>query len=486
MNKLAAALSRFSDKYVKAYRDDMPIGHLKALSNISQCRTEAYGKFVDACTDCGTIDESYGACRNRACPKCNNVGTSEWIEKADKRLPNTSYYHVVFTVPSELRPIARRNQKVFYDTLMRVVGETLNYFADGGTWGKGRTGFLSFLHTWDSKLCLHPHVHVILMGGFLNEKGEWLEVDRQAMYPVRALSNHFKTVILKRLREAMEEKIPSSFWRLPWIVYMKKTFSGSRSVIEYLGRYVKKIGVGASRILQVDKHGVVMKYRHRLGKDKHEWREMRVSGEEFMRRYLQHVLPKGFVRIRYHGLMHSSNKEALEKIRVMKKSEEEEVPVEVVTHAWVKACRECHGQVETIAQILPEFFIARKKKGWKFYIYKEEEKRSLIVDGCTPPHNQLIEPTARGRHAFRVAKGAPVPSGPSPSEAGLRPCSRLISALYGRPGGRSSTRGSLSLVLAIRRVTFRIVPPAQHVAFYKVCATFKVHRLRKRSRPELP
>ena len=129
MNKLVDAFSRFSGKYLQKFRHELHRGALKALTNFSQCRTEVFGKFTNACTDCGTIDEVYGACRNRACPKCNTVGTSEWIRSAKARLPNTAYYHMVFTVPSELHPVALRNQKVFYDKLMAAVGETLTAFS---------------------------------------------------------------------------------------------------------------------------------------------------------------------------------------------------------------------------------------------------------------------------------------------------------------------------------------------------------------------
>lgn len=285
----------------------MPIGHLKALSNFSNCRTEAYGKFVGACTTCGLVEESHGACRNRACPKCNNAGTSEWIEKAKARLPNTAYFHLVFTVPSELHPVARRNQKVFFEKLMHAVGKTLAAFGRSEKWVQGQIGALSFLHTWDSKLNFHPHVHVLALGGFLRENGEWVELKRKELFPARALSKRFKTVLLKSLREELGENIPSPFWKLPWVVYSKKTLPGSCAVLEYLGRYVKKIGIGASRIQRVDKHGVVIQYRHRLGRESHEWRPMNLSGEEFLRRYLQHVLPKGFVRIRYLGLLHLRN-----------------------------------------------------------------------------------------------------------------------------------------------------------------------------------
>ena len=434
MNKLVDALNRFSGKYLRHYRDRMPIGHLKALSNFTHCRTEAYGKFVGACTGCGLIEESYGACRNRACPKCNNSGTSEWIEKAKARLPNTSYFHMVFTVPSELHSIGRRNQKVFYEKLMAAVGETLTAFGASRKWVHGRIGFMTFLHTWDSKLNFHPHVHVLAMGGYLDEKGDWVAVQRGELFPARALSKRFKTVFLKSLRQSLGENIPSTFWKLPWVVYSKKTFPGTQSVIEYLGRYVKKIGIGASRLLRVDKKGVVLKYRHRLGRESHEFRSMRLTGEEFMRRYLQHVLPKGFVRLRYCGLVHPYFEKELARIRGRVATEVKE---EIGTVPPVKACRECQGPLVEVARQVPSFFTRRKKRRGNS-IYRRERGRAMGKKGGASPHNKLIEPIARGRHVACGASAAPVPAGRVRTGLAPPPCSRLISTLYGR-GSRHAT-----------------------------------------------
>jgi hypothetical protein len=428
MNRLVDVFSRFAGKYLLKFRDEMRVGHLKALANFSQCRTEVYGKFTSACTGCGLVEESHGACRNRACPKCNSVGTAEWIAKAKARLPNTSYYHMVFTVPSELRPIAHRHPKVFYEKLMAAVGETLTAFSDSEKWVMGQTGFITFLHTWDSQLRLHPHVHVLAMGGYLNSAGEWVAVSRKELFPTHALSSRFRTTFLKSLRAVLNENIPSRFWKLAWVVYMKEVFPGTRDVIEYLGRYVKKIGIGASRLTRVDKHGVILQYRHRLGKDSHEMRNLHLSGEEFMGRYLQHVLPKGFVRIRYLGLLHSHGADLLESVRAQVASTHEVCEKERPE----LRCLECRGEIVEIARVLPTFFRARKRKGGNS-IYNREEKRSTESTGGTPPYNQLIEPTARGRHAFRVAKVAPVPSGPSlrgGPPAVLAAHQRVIRTLY--------------------------------------------------------
>jgi len=397
VNKLIEAFTRFAPKYLAQYGPRMPLGHQKALLNFKECRTEKYGLLEETCPSCGLSEIKRGACRNRACPKCNNSRTEEWIESAKERLPNVPYYHLVFTVPSELRYLARKNQSVFYEKLMRAVGETMTAFGKSTQWVEGKIGFMTVLHTWDSKLLFHPHVHVLMLGGFLDEKGKYVPIQRENVFPSRCLANRYKTILLKSLRNELDEKIPSHFWKLPFVVYMKKTFPGTGDVVSYLGRYIKRIGIGASRIEKVDKNGVEFKYRHRLNRETSEFRTMKVDGEEFMRRYLQHVLPKGFVRMRYYGLLHSHQADLLEKIkrennevRVEEKKEEEEPSL----------CKRCKVKKVKVRDIRPWWADARKK-GWKFYIYKGEKGRSPEVKGRAPPYNNLFNPTEAGRHAFR-------------------------------------------------------------------------------------
>jgi hypothetical protein len=384
----------------------------------------------EVCPSCGEVETKRGACRNRACPKCNNSRTEEWIEAAKKRLPNVPYYHLVFTVPSEMHFIARKNQAVFYEKLMRSVGETLTAFGKKDKWVQGQIGFMSVLHTWDSKLLFHPHVHVLMLGGFLDSNGTFVPIRRQNVFPARCLSKRYKTVFLKSLREELGEKIPSNFWRLPWVVYMKKTFPGTQDVVSYLGRYIKRIGIGASRIEKVDKHGVEFRYRHRQKGEQSEYRLMKVSGLEFLRRYLQHVLPKGFVRIRYFGLLHTHAANQLEKI---KQENEEMREEEKETEVPPSRCQTCKVPRIKVREIRP-WWEQGKKKGWKFYLYKGEMGSRVEVKGGAPPYNNLINPTKAGRHVFRLRESpAGSANSPSSSKAGNSPrASRVIRALYGR------------------------------------------------------
>jgi hypothetical protein len=426
VNKLIQAFARFAPKYMAKYQSDMPYRHKKALLNFKECRTEKYGLLEEACPSCGLVETKRGACRNRACPKCNNSGTEEWIEKAKKRLPNVPYFHLVFTVPSELHFIARRNQAVFYDKLMKAVGETLTAFGASDKWVHGQIGFMSVLHTWDSKLLYFPHVHVLMLGGYLDSAGEFVPIQRENVFPTRCLSKRFKTTLLKSLRDALDENIPSKFWNLAWVVYNKKTFPGTQDVVTYLGRYIKRIGIGASRIERVDKHGVCFRYRHRLNEGKSEFRSMALSGEEFMRRYMQHILPKGFVRIRYVGLLHT--RFALELERIKRNNGEvieqpEDKPVE-------KPCKECDVPRVVVREIRPWWEGLRKRSGNSISLREAMEvnakaRAEMNLDGSrgrdrAPPHNNLVERPAGGRHDARLREPRAGslrarPSGPAPS-----------------------------------------------------------------------
>ena len=260
----------------------------------------------------------------------------------------------------------------------------------------------------------------MMLGGFLNHEGQFERVQRKVVFPNNCLAKRFKTVLLKSLRKELGERIPSSFWKLAWVVYTKKNFASHHNVVEYLGRYIKRIGIGASRIVKVDKGGVVFKVRHRLNRHQSEMREMSISGEEFLRRYLQHVLPKGFVRLRYFGLLHPYWAAALEKIRMENEEEgiEENEEQESETN-----CKECELPLVTVERILP-WFQRREKWGRKFYMNKTSDPIQE-TEMKKPAHNNLLKPTALGRHVFRLRE----------SHAGDAPGSSLRAKPFARARG---------------------------------------------------
>jgi Putative transposase/Transposase zinc-binding domain len=314
-NTLIKAFNTFGSAYQSMHRTRMPRMHRKAFADIAACRTIAHGMIQEVCEGCGECHNIFGACRNRACPRCNCLRNHEWIRTLCEKYPNVNYYHIVFTVPEELRYLARRNQKSFYTILLDSVNKTLRAFSSRSTWMQGEPGYMSVLHTWDSRMNIHPHVHVLFMGGYVGKDGVFVPLSESKVFPNEAMSCRFKTIMLKALRTEFSENIPSDIWKLKWIVYTKKAETGDSHVIEYLGSYVKRTAIAASRIIEVGKETVTFKYRHHMDRHTIEMRDMTVSGLEFIRRYMQHVLPSRFVRVRYYGLMHASKAETISEIK---------------------------------------------------------------------------------------------------------------------------------------------------------------------------
>jgi hypothetical protein len=277
----------------------------KTLRALAQCRTAALGGHVDACSDCGTVHISYNSCRNRHCPKCQGHKRQEWIQKREQDLLPCSYYHVVFTLPQELNPLALYKPKLVYDVLFASVWATLHQFAKR----EGvHLGMIAVLHTWGQNLSLHPHLHCIVPGGGIDEKGKWTPQLRSDKYlfPVKALSKVFRAKYVASLRESGVEGQPllESLFQKKWVVYAKRPFGGPQSVIEYLGRYTHKVAISNHRLEQVT--GEEVTFRYKDYKADGATKLMTLTGGEFTRRFSQHILPLHFVRIRHYGILSSS------------------------------------------------------------------------------------------------------------------------------------------------------------------------------------
>ena len=279
----------------------------KTLRALAQCRTAALGGHVDACEDCGTVHISYNSCRNRHCPKCQGHRRVEWIEKRKNDLLPCTYYHVVFTLPGELKGLALHNPKMVYDALFASVWATLHQF---GSKEGVHLGMIAVLHTWGQNLCLHPHLHCIVPGGGLNEKGKWKQQLRSDKYlfAVKALSRVFRAKYVQQLRQSgIDDKmLLESLFQKEWVVYAKRPFGGPQQVIEYLGRYTHKVAISNHRLEKVDEKEVTFRYKDY--KDAGASKLMTLSNGEFTRRFSQHILPLRFVRIRHYGILSSTYK----------------------------------------------------------------------------------------------------------------------------------------------------------------------------------
>lgn len=275
---------------------------LRHLSAIKQCRTAALGGHVDACDSCGAIHISYNSCRNRHCPKCQGHKRQEWMQARVNELLPVPYFHVVFTLPETLNTLAMQYPRIVYGLLFSSVNETLQAFF-GKKQMKG--GMISILHTWGQNLSLHPHLHCIVPGGGVDKNGRWRNIrgDGKYLFPVKGMGKVFRAKYVEKLRR---EKVAThaftrNLFAKDWVVYAKRPFGSTHSVIEYLGRYTHKVAIGNSRIRSIEGGKVVFSYKDYRKEGKKGL--MTLPREEFVRRFALHILPHGFVRIRHYGIL---------------------------------------------------------------------------------------------------------------------------------------------------------------------------------------
>lgn len=308
-----------------AARHPVSADQAAVIRHLTSCRTSALGGHLDACPGCGFQRVSYNSCRDRHCPKCQATKQAQWLETRLERLLPCPYFHVVFTIPEELNPLALRNKRVIYDLLFRTAAETLLQLASDPKRLGAQVGFTAVLHTWGQNLLFHPHLHCVVTGGGLSPEGKrWIPTRQDYLFPVRVLSRLFRGKFLAGLQKAYADGLleckgstetlarPEKFAALKrdlyakkWIVYAKAPFAGVDHVYHYLGRYTHRVAISNSRLLGMRQGRVRFRYKNYS----HECRQMtmELDAEEFIRRFLLHVLPKRFVRIRHFGLLASRN-----------------------------------------------------------------------------------------------------------------------------------------------------------------------------------
>lgn len=285
--------------------DDFSIHQQKTLRAIGLCRTAALGGHADACSACGYIHISYNSCRNRHCPKCQGHKRQEWIEQRQADLLPCTYYHVVFTLPQQINPLALHQPKLVYDALFAAAWATMHQF---GCRQRLQLGMIAVLHTWDQNLSLHPHLHCIVPGGGIDDKGKWKQQLRsdKFLFPVKALSKVVRAKYVQQLREKgiTDKALIESLFTKQWVVYAKRPFGGPEQVIEYLGRYTHKVAISNHRINHVD--AATVRFSYKDYRDGSTQKQMTLSNGEFVRRFAQHILPLRFVRIRHYGIVSST------------------------------------------------------------------------------------------------------------------------------------------------------------------------------------
>jgi len=370
----------------------LPRHHLRAMGAIENCRTAALGGHLYECDQCGAPQILYNSCRNRHCPKCQSLDKERWLERRGQELLPVPYFHVVFTLPAELNDLIWRNQRVLYDLLFRCAKETLLEIAADPQHLGARIGFLAVLHTWSQQLTEHPHLHCIVPGGGLSvDRRRWIGSPSPDFFlPVRVLSALFRGKYLHQLRalhrdgklqfpgkiqelespRAFRERLDPLFAK-SWVVYCKPPFGGPKKVLEYLSRYTHRVAISNDRLLRLEGDRVVFSYRDWT--EEYRTREMELSAAEFIRRFLLHILPDRFVRIRSYGLLAPRNRSrdlGLSR-RLLGVGSQETAPASPGSESWRELlqrltgvdptlCRQCqHGHLQLRQTVAPERMPAR-------------------------------------------------------------------------------------------------------------------------------
>jgi len=310
--------------YGQRYRGNhrLPLSHRKVMRAIENCRTAALGGHVEKCDHCGLERISYNSCRNRHCPKCQAMAKAAWLQQRKAELLPVGYFHNVFTLPHELNLIALANKEVIFNLLFKSVTDTLQEFAADPKHGLGgRLGLTAILHTWDQKLFSHIHLHCVIPGGvLLRNNKQWVHAKDNFLFPVKALSRVFRGKFIDFLDQAFNNGLlifpgkaamfktkqgfgilVNQLWKKEWVVYSKKPFAGPEKVLDYLGRYTHRVAISNHRIISVKNSMVTFSYRDR--RDDNKVKQLTIAAEEFIRRFLLHVLPPSYVRIRYFGFL---------------------------------------------------------------------------------------------------------------------------------------------------------------------------------------
>jgi hypothetical protein len=389
---VADVFRRYGADYRQKFRASLSTAQRRVMIAIEACRTAALGGHLERCDRCGHQRIWFNSCSNRHCPQCQSLARAEWIEERQSEILETGYFHVVFTVPEEIAAIALQNKRTVYGILFRATAETLQTIAADPRHLGASIGFFAVLHTWGQNLLHHPHLLCVVPGGGLSPDGTgWVSCRPNFFLPVRVLSRLFRGLFLKYLEKAFDSGKLQFFGSLEplcdarafrssiaplkqteWVVYAKPPFAGPKQVLDYVGRYTHRVAISNNRLLGIEQDRVMFRwndYRHN-----HRQKTMTLSAEEFIRRFLIHVLPDGFQRIRYYGIL--SNRQRGEKLTLCRQllgmphpdpetaaanshADEYEALYEKLTGSSLRQCPVCRQgrmtEVEILAPAVPVF-----------------------------------------------------------------------------------------------------------------------------------
>jgi hypothetical protein len=337
MWEVADILRRYGEGYLQAFGEAMLPSHRRAIQDILSCRTPARGGHVFSCDRCGHRVYAYHSCRNRSCPKCHARDTESWLEARRTELLPVPYFHVVFTIPTEWRRLVRRHQKPLYGILMKAAAQALIKLAADPHYVGGSIGVMAILHTWTRTLAYHPHVHCLVPAGGVSPDRRWLSAREDYLVPVRALSKIFRGLFTDLVAKQMPNlELPASAGGSNWVVYCKRSVQGVDTVLNYLARYVHRVAITNSRILSIDEGKVTFRYQN---SGDSTWKTMTLAASEFIRRFLQHVLPMGAHKVRYYGLWAPSNRGLLRQVQLLLTADQANRPSRESDHRTKNAQR---------------------------------------------------------------------------------------------------------------------------------------------------
>lgn len=369
--ELADVFRMHAENYCKQHTL-IPEQH-KVVHAILNCRTEALGGHVYACDNCEHLQIAYNSCRNRHCPKCQSLRTSKWLEDRRKELLPVHYFHLVFTLPHELNHLISYNKKAMYDLLFQSAWKTLKTLGADPKRLDGLMGMLAVLHTWGQNLLSHNHLHCIVPGGALTDKLKWVPSKKNFLFPVKVISKLFRGFYVSGVRLLHKNnklKLPNTqdinalldkLMSKEWVTYAKEPFGGPEKLLDYLGRYTHKMAISNHRILACDKNSVTFKWRDYS--DNNKVKVMKLQPDEFIRRFLSHVVPKGFMRIRFFGFLANACK--AKNIKIIREQLAYEPPVQekkstqeimlALTGTDISICPHCHkGQLHKQQSLQPK------------------------------------------------------------------------------------------------------------------------------------
>jgi len=386
--EVADVFRRYGEAYRQKFGAWLSTAQRRVMTAIERCRTAALGGHVERCDRCGHLRNSYNSCGDRHCPKCQSLARAEWIHDRQSELLNVPYFHVVFTVPEEIAAIALQNKRTVYGILFHATAETLRLIAADPEHLGAEIGFFAVLHTWGQNLVHHPHLHCVVPGGGLSPDGKrWISCRPGFFLPVRVLSRLFRRLFLESLQKAFDSgklRFSASLEALgdrqafvrylaplkeaEWVVYAKRPFAGPQQVLDYVGRYTHRVAISNHRLLDIENDRV--RFLWKDYRDNNEQKTMDLSAEEFIRRFLLHVLPDAFQRIRYYGFL--SNRRRNQKLALCRQllgmPASDASPVtrehpqdycdlyEQLTGRSLKQCPVCHqGRMVEVEILAPAF-----------------------------------------------------------------------------------------------------------------------------------